>query len=489
MTARNPPVFAVVGRVNKGKSSIIATLAEDPRVAISPNPGTTRVCTEFPVRVDAELLFELVDTPGFEEADRALAWLRAREDSAASHPRLVAEFVDAHTGDDFVEERRLLTPILAGACILYVVDGARPYRHNYESEMEILRWTGQPRMALINRIGPNDHGADWRAALGQYFSVVRDFDAHRAGFDARLSLLRTFGELDDELRPLVARAVSALEGERERRRAEAARHIGELLVDLCTMTLEARADSADALAETRGALEMQFYTALRAREQTARDAVAKLYNHPGTWDEVELVRPIFGEDLFAKRSRQGLGLTSGQLLLATATSGAATGGVVDAFVGAATFFAGAAIGAGLGLAIGAMQLGRGLARARAVGGLSSALGSGRRLFRIGPHGHRNFPFMALDRAILHFAAVTERTHARQDAPRVEGRGPVADLERARRDALDKRFATIRKHWRDPPREACDGIHAEVAMLLAEIEGVGERTAGGGDAVEASATPV
>ncbi|HEY6100302.1 MAG TPA: GTPase, partial [Anaeromyxobacter sp.] len=73
------PRFAVVGRVNKGKSSIVATLAEDDSVRIDPRPGTTTEVREYPVRVDGRTLFVLVDTPGFEDAPRALAWLRARE--------------------------------------------------------------------------------------------------------------------------------------------------------------------------------------------------------------------------------------------------------------------------------------------------------------------------------------------------------------------------------------------------------------------------
>ena len=73
------PRVAVVGRVNKGKSSIVSTLAEDDSVRVDPRPGTTVEVREYPVRVDGEPLFVLVDTPGFEDAPRALAWLRARE--------------------------------------------------------------------------------------------------------------------------------------------------------------------------------------------------------------------------------------------------------------------------------------------------------------------------------------------------------------------------------------------------------------------------
>ena len=46
------PVFAVVGHPNKGKSSIVSTLARDDSVAIGPMPGTTVKCRRYPMTVD-----------------------------------------------------------------------------------------------------------------------------------------------------------------------------------------------------------------------------------------------------------------------------------------------------------------------------------------------------------------------------------------------------------------------------------------------------
>ena len=62
------PRFAIVGHPNKGKSSIVATLAEDNEVAISDTPGTTTQSRAYPLRIDGEVLYELVDTPGFQRA-------------------------------------------------------------------------------------------------------------------------------------------------------------------------------------------------------------------------------------------------------------------------------------------------------------------------------------------------------------------------------------------------------------------------------------
>ena len=121
------PTFAVVGHPNKGKSSIASTLAHDDSVKIAAEPGTTLVCRRFPMRVDGRVQYTLVDTPGFQRARRALAWMRERETTAAEHRAVVQDFVEVHRGtgslDDEVE---LLTPVLEGAGILYVVDGSLP---------------------------------------------------------------------------------------------------------------------------------------------------------------------------------------------------------------------------------------------------------------------------------------------------------------------------------------------------------------------------
>ena len=53
----------------------------------------------------------------------------------------------------FEAEVALLAPLGEGAGVIYVVDGAVPYGPEYEAEMEILRWSGRPSLAVINPIG------------------------------------------------------------------------------------------------------------------------------------------------------------------------------------------------------------------------------------------------------------------------------------------------------------------------------------------------
>jgi hypothetical protein len=105
------PVFVVVGHPNKGKSSIVATLAQDDLVEIAPDPGTTMHSRCFPMRVDGHVLYTLVDTPGFQRPRDVLRWLQQYETSVVDHPTLVQRFVEQHAGLRRAEAVRLSTVV------------------------------------------------------------------------------------------------------------------------------------------------------------------------------------------------------------------------------------------------------------------------------------------------------------------------------------------------------------------------------------------
>jgi predicted GTPase len=136
------PKFAVVGHPNKGKSSIVASLALDNSIQIGNTPGTTQIKRSFPLKVDGEIVYELFDTPGFQRARRMHAWLEEHGNvSADKRIDIIRQFVFEHKeSNQFKDEVELLEPILNGAGIIYVVDASKPYGAEYEIEMEILRW-------------------------------------------------------------------------------------------------------------------------------------------------------------------------------------------------------------------------------------------------------------------------------------------------------------------------------------------------------------
>jgi hypothetical protein len=456
------PAFAVVGHPNKGKSSIVSTLAQDDSVRVAPEPGTTTECRAYPMRVDGEVQYVLVDTPGFQRARRALEWMRARETHAAAHRAVVEAFVAEHRGSGrFPDECELLTAVLDGAGILYVADGARPYGPDFEAEMEILRWTGQPSMALINPIGGRAHVEEWRAALQQYFKIVRVFDAHAASFEARLELLRGFGQLSEAWRAPLESAVAAIALERGRVHARVARALAELIAEMLAFVGTRRIPVGADPADFRESLEREWKEALRARERTARRVVEQIYGHRAIErDErpVELLEP----DLFSVDHWFFWGLNRRQLVASGAAGGAAVGGVIDAAAHGASLLAGALIGAAVGGA-GAWWSSARLARIRVF-----TLPLGGQLLRCGPAASPNFPYVVLGRALDHHARIAGRAHAVRSALSLAdepGANWIERLAAERRRALDRSFRALR-------RDGADAA-AELASVLTPIVAEGD----------------
>jgi hypothetical protein len=455
------PLFAVLGHPNKGKSSIVATLAHDDSVAIGPAPGTTVKCRYYPMKVDGRELYTLVDTPGFQRARGTLEWMREHESTAARHAEVVRAFVETFRGKGFDDECELLTPVVAGAGILYVVDGSVPYGPEYEPEMEILRWTGRPRMALVNPIGRADFVEEWREALGQFFSVVRVFNAWTAEFPKQVELLRTFGHLEESWNAPLAEAVRVLEQQRARHRTQAARTVAEQLVSMLSLVVTRDLPHDAAVEPEKPLLEQRYREQLRRLEQQSRDRVERLYDHQRL-QRLEDELGIVGEDLFSESTWLRFGLEPRQLALLGAGGGAFVGGTVDAALGGASFLLGTLIGAGVG-AVAALL---GADRLVEVKIASVAMG-GKRL-SAGPTRNRNFPHVVFGRARLHYALVSGRSHARRDD--LDCRASAEELlpplgEEVRRE-LEQRFEGIR---RGSEPDAVEGLARAIDSVFAADE--------------------
>ena len=89
--------LAVVGSVNKGKSSLVTTLCEIDSGLVDPLPRSTRESTQyaydFSGAENEDPLFRLVDTPGFQQAREALAWVREQIDTGMAEPDAIREKV------------------------------------------------------------------------------------------------------------------------------------------------------------------------------------------------------------------------------------------------------------------------------------------------------------------------------------------------------------------------------------------------------------
>ncbi|MEM8954315.1 MAG: GTPase/DUF3482 domain-containing protein [Verrucomicrobiota bacterium] len=484
------PQFAVVGRINKGKSSILATLVEESdntRIRISATPGETTHSQHIPLIINNETLIEFIDTPGFTNAPETLAWLKSHHPQNNTTPRIdtVSAFVDHHRGKDrYTDECELLSPILEGAGIIYIVDASKPFRSDFLDEMEILRWTGRPRLALVNNLSEDaDFTDDWKKHLGESFNLTRKFNAHHARFPERIRLLRQLLEIEDDRKPVIEKTVRLLEEEWEQRRAEAA----DIILDLLDSCLRYRAvKNIGAQNVTREfqkkkvaeEIKSLYVDEIKKRESAGHDRLTRLYKHntphpdDATSDD-QLVDPA---DLFAEETWQFMGLTKWQLAIAGALTGGVAGAGIDIAAGGTALGIPAALGAAAGLTASLLK-GRTLANIKVdlpfVPGAKASPGGAQ--LSAGPSKNPNFSWILLDRALSHTHQLLLRAHGRRDPfiIRHQRSGYTSKLDSHTRRTLQKYFNLALKN---KPAPDTNEVFQTLTSILKTVED-GRSTAG------------
>lgn len=402
--------FAVVGHPNKGKSSIVSTLARNDAITISPRSGTTRSADSIIVET-ARSAYELIDTPGFQRPVKVLNWLKQHADSADQRAKAVAAFVeDEDCKSHFPDEIQLLTPLVNGAAILYVVDGSRPYGAEYEAEMEILRWTGQPSMALINPIESNAHVEAWSSALAQYFKTVRTFNPMQADFEKQIELLSAFAHLKPEWSKTLNLVTEDLVANRLAQKEKCAVILARLLEDLCLYQNSQKVLSKSQAEKIQPILAKTYQHWMSNREQQSIQELFGVYAHFNTSLSIDdLSLP---PDLFDCEQWYMWGLSKQQLATVGAITGAAAGATADAMVAGQSLMLGA-IGGGL-LGFGSAWLGANkLVNAKVIG---LPLGGYEACY--GPIKNKNFPYVVIGRFIYLHQQVSQRNHAMRNAMEV-----------------------------------------------------------------------
>ncbi|MBE0599452.1 MAG: GTPase/DUF3482 domain-containing protein [Desulfuromonadales bacterium] len=440
------PVFAVVGHPNEGKSSVVSTLTEDDSVPISAVPGETRQCVTYAIKVDGETLLRFVDTPGFEMPQQTLRWMRQ---FSGPTERLVEEFILAHQDDPrFRDDCELLRPLAKNAGIVYVVDGSRPLRPNDEAEMEILRLTGRPRMAVINpKGGDTTYLNEWKGAFGKTFNVNLQFNAHRATFKERIALLQALQHIEQEWGGAIARVVAALQADWQGRLDACADAILDLLAKALTLLVSGTSPGESVLEreKQRETLVAAFQDKLARLEGECRRELKSRFQH-NLFKADLAAGSVAGQDLFSEETWQVLGLTRQQLSLAMATVGATVGAAIDVAAAGVTFGV-FTIGTGLAGGIAGWTATRPLARLKVeLGPYSRELGGCR--LQVGPLRNPQLMFVLLDRALIYFHCVSNWAHARREEATTtlaEGKkGVTAGWDRERRRLFEKYQACLLK---------------------------------------------
>ncbi|MGJ3241880.1 MAG: GTPase/DUF3482 domain-containing protein [Opitutales bacterium] len=469
------PVFAVLGHPNEGKSSVLSTLVEDDRIGVDRTPGTTRACLPYTVEAGGKAVIRFVDTPGFEHPEGVLAWL---EDHGVEGPEGIAAFRRAKASDErYALDVELLKPVAAGTALLYVVDASRPVRAMDRTEMEILRRTGLPRLAVINAKTPEErYLEDWKTAFRQQFNALRVFNAHQAAYPERIGLLEALKAIDPDWARDLDTAITLMREERAERLRLAAGELVALVRQACAHRVTGPLpEDPRHEAKLRDQLDKRYQDDLRRFERGTRETLCRLFRHRVFQPQLPEER-VLNDDLFSRRTWSFLGLDKRQLTWAGAVGGAVTGAAGDAIFGGVSLGLWAAVGAVAGAA-GVWTQGQRLASVQV-----QKIPLGGRELALGPNHNPQFPFILLDRGLILLDALAHWSHARRNlsgGPEETEAAPVRANNPSRQlpDSLVRQIAALsRQAARDQSaaleeteRAAAEALAAWLPDFLGESE--------------------
>ena len=401
------PEFAVVGHPNEGKSSVLSTLAEDDSVRVSPMPGETRECQVFPVTIDGKEIIRFTDTPGFQNPRKTLQWM---QEYKGSDETLITEFIKSHSDDpDFDDDCKLLQPLLRGAGVIFVVDGSRPLRNMDKAEMEILRLTGCPRMAIINcKDEETAWLAKWQSEFRKHFNAIRLFNSCRATYGERIELLESLKSIDQDLQPILDKVVTAFKEDWQQRNIQVVTLILDLLEKGLVYSRSAPIQAGVDEEALKQKLHEKYETFLRKQESQCQKQMRTLYKH-NIFNLVLPAHSILQDDLFAERTWEFLGLNSSQLIMAGALSGAAVGAGIDVAAAGLSFGVFSTIGGIVGAAGTALKGKDFLSGTRLLGMRLDA-----QQVQVGPVKNIQLLYVLLDRQFLFYSHIINWAHGRRD---------------------------------------------------------------------------
>ncbi|CAK8721620.1 G domain-containing protein [Candidatus Electronema halotolerans] len=462
------PEFAIVGHPNEGKSSVVSTLSEDDSVRISPVPGETTECRRFPVLIDGREVIRFIDTPGFQNPRKTLAWMRAWQ---GNDQQMLTEFLRIHGNDPALhDDCALLTPLAAGAGIIFVVDGSRPLRNMDKAEMEILRLTGRPRMAIINcKDEESRFLADWQNEFRKHFNSIRLFNANKATYSQRIALLNSLKAIDQDLEELIERVIQAFAQDWENRRRQSAALITAMLKDSLDYRASAPCPTGTDEERLRAKLRSTYTDFVTKRERTAHQQLRRLFKH-NLFNLQLPEQSILQEDLFDATTWKFLGLSDEDLIWAAAMSGAAVGAGMDVLAAGISFGVFMAIGGAVG-AVGAAVKGRDLLTGRRLLGMKLD----KQQMQVGPVTNIQLLYILLDRALLYYSHVVSWAHGRRDHAVVrdgetEKQGYASEWTAEEKKICDRFFRALQKNDQLAQEETEEALVAMIQAKLGEMAG-------------------
>jgi GTP-binding protein EngB required for normal cell division len=196
----NFPKFAVIGKPNNGKSTIISALTMDDRPEIDHITGTTKVNAEYDYTYKKQIVCRFFDTPGFENANKIYDYI---EENKTFGNESFRKFIAINEKEKkYKKDCEILKAIIESDFIIFVVDISKEFNiDDIGYELEILKNISIPKIALLNPIEKHfKYHKNWKKVLNEHGVVnVYIFDPLKSSFFEIEEIFRSLYSIDSNL--------------------------------------------------------------------------------------------------------------------------------------------------------------------------------------------------------------------------------------------------------------------------------------------------
>jgi GTPase Era involved in 16S rRNA processing len=178
------PTFAVIGKPNNGKSSLISALTFKDEIGVSAETGTTVVSEIYHYIYKDNILCSFFDTPGFESAKTIWAFIKKNEERREED--ILKDFISSqYSNKNLSKDIEILKAILESDFLIFMINISENVNINtIGNQLRIIKFINKPKLVAFNKIGTKDYSNEWRKILKEYnLTTIVDINPLTANFN------------------------------------------------------------------------------------------------------------------------------------------------------------------------------------------------------------------------------------------------------------------------------------------------------------------
>lgn len=403
--------IAVIGDPNKGKSSFTSTFAYNDDIKVSSYSGETRISSCHPLSISGEVVYELYDTPGFDNYEEFLNFYDENKELYKDFRALMSEFIKKNKNNDsFKLDIEIYKILLQKPLVIYIINSSESYNSTYEDELEIISLFNLPSFAIYNQKSNENFKHTWEGIVDKYFLGSYDYNVMDVDIEKKIDLLENIKNdvTDQDIREKLQKATSILKKDFKRRQEDSFEDLVEYFYKIIHYEKSFNSLKSKLPHEK---LQNEYINDLKEKESKFYKIVEKEWGFNNLEKEIEeLKKAKIDSTEFTKL----FGLNKKTIHSIAATLGAGAGATMGLGVDTASFFGSLGSGTVIGGAIGGT-----------VGFLGSLWGTDfintktkgfglKKEIVYGPIKDINWQLALLAKFYLFLESITSRSHANRD---------------------------------------------------------------------------